>query len=216
MKVIIMSVTALIGLSVLSGPQIVSTPTCIYIRPERTHLWSTLTSSDVTLKIDYPDGATSARLDIIPAKGRTVSYSNITGPSVDVRLPPAVSPKTETVYTFALTFDNGVTRMAKVGYIYMGEDAGSDVGSTRLIGPKTQEWNQVDGSAVLPVPYGTSEVVINGKGIDTGFGGAAGWYFLAKPNLLSRDVTEVAISTSEGDYSASLLKIMYGLSILIR
>ena len=206
---------AMATLPLFSG-EIMSSPTFVYVHPEKTHLWSTVASRSLSLNIDYPEGAASATLNVIPAKGQTISYVDVGDGQVGVELPPATSPETENVYTLDLTFDNGVRRVARIGHINMGANSGGNVGSTRAIGPRSTSWGEVYRSAVIPTPYGTTEVSINGEAVDTGFGGAAGWLFLDKPYFGPSGMSDIAIATADGDLNVLLRRIIRGLAVCVR
>ena len=200
----------------LLAGQIISSPTFVYVHPEKSHLWSTVTSQSLLLNIDYPEGATSATLNVIPAKGQPISYANIADGQVSVELPPATSLDTENVYAIDLTFDNGVRRVARIGHVNMGADADRNVGSTRAIGPKSAAWGEVYRSAVIPTPYGVTEVTVNGESVDAGFGGAAGWFFLDKPDFGPSGMSDIAMSTVNGDFNVRLRRIIKGLAVCVR
>ena len=128
-------------------------------------------------------------------------------------LPVPSSPETENVYDLTLTFDNGVTRTAKLGLIQgLSPDA---EGTTRCLAPAgSKVWNKVKGQAVLPIPYGMKTLKINGVDTDTGLDGAQGWYALGKiePN------ETVTLSGVAGDveYAASLLGGGAGLMMILK
>jgi hypothetical protein len=87
-------------------------------------------------------------------------------------------PDKENVYDLTLTFADGSVKTAKLGGI-SGFD-GSSEGTTRcLLSKNDQRWRTVKRSAVLPIPYGTGTVTVNGNATDTGLNGAAGWFLLA-------------------------------------
>ena len=147
--------------------------------------------------------------------GTTVSAMIASHPG-RVELPPATSLDTENVYAIDLTFDNGVRRVARIGHVNMGADADRNVGSTRAIGPKSAAWGEVYRSAVIPTPYGVTEVTVNGESVDAGFGGAAGWFFLDKPDFGPSGMSDIAMSTVNGDFNVRLRRIIKGLAVCVR
>jgi hypothetical protein len=180
-------VASLVGASMLAvaspGTEIESEETFVFLRPETSSFWNTATNSTMSLPIDYPNGATKAKLEVTGV-GYSKVYENITSDSFDIELPVPDSPQTENVYDLKLTFDNEATvRTAKLGLIQgLSPDA---EGATRCLAPaEGSVWNKVKYRAVLPIPYGTTSLVLQKNGgewkeLDTGLDGAQGWYALS-------------------------------------
>ena len=180
-------VASLVGAAMLSvaspGSEITSEETFVFLRPETSSFWNTATNSTMSLPIDYPNGATKAKLEVTGI-GYSKVYENITSDSFDIELPVPDSPQTENVYDLKLTFDNEATvRTAKLGLIQgLSPDA---EGATRCLAPaEGSVWNKVKYRAVLPIPYGTTELSMQTNGgewkeLDTGLNGAQGWYALS-------------------------------------
>ena len=149
-----------------------SDPTTILLQPERSSFWRTATNSTVELRIDYPDGATKADLTV---QGGTfaVRVPDITLGAYSVRFPEPVSPEAEDVYSLALAFDNGVTNTATLAVV-SGSGVAEPVATPVL--PPGRKWRKVGRNAVLPIPFGTTELVIDGEPVATGLDGAQGWY----------------------------------------
>ena len=180
-------VASLVGASLLAvaspGTEIESEETFVFLRPETSSFWNTATNSTMSLPIDYPNGATKAKLEVTGV-GYSKVYENITSDSFDIELPVPDSPQTENVYDLKLTFDNEATvRTAKLGLIQgLSPDA---EGATRCLAPaEGSVWNKVKYRAVLPIPYGTTSLSMQTNGgewkeLDTGLNGAQGWYALS-------------------------------------
>lgn len=158
-----------------------SSPAAVFLSPGQTHLWSTGCGSHFSVPIEYPDGATQASLKVTGDDGYSRTYAELTGGSVTVDLPAAVSPETENVYTLTLTFvGSDMVRTARLGAIF-GYD-GSETGHTRCIGPSdSRRWGKVRGSAVFPIPAGATSLTIGGKSVELDPDRSAGWYRYAAP-----------------------------------
>ena len=179
-------VASLVGASLLAvaspGTEIESEETFVFLRPETSSFWNTATNSTMSLPIDYPNGATKAKLEVTGV-GYSKVYENITSDSFDIELPVPDSPQTENVYDLKLTFDDGTVRTAKLGLI-QGLSPDSE-GATRCLAPaEGSVWEKVKYRAVLPIPYGTTSLSMQTNGgewkeIDTGLNGAQGWYALS-------------------------------------
>ena len=180
-------VASLVGASLLAvaspGTEIESEETFVFLRPETSSFWNTATNSTMSLPIDYPNGATKAKLEVTGV-GYSKVYENITSDSFDIELPVPDSPQTENVYDLKLTFDNeAIVRTAKLGLIQgLSPDA---EGATRCLAPaEGSVWEKVKYRAVLPIPYGTTSLSMQTNGgewkeLDTGLSGAQGWYALS-------------------------------------
>ena len=155
-----------------------SDPTFVSLRPEESSFWTTATNSTMALPVDYPRGATSATLRIT-GLGIDFTSSPVCRPcsSVSVALPPPSGRGAENVYDLSLSFDDGTVRTAKLGLI---EGLTSDSeGWTRCTTPKDgPKWNRFYTRAVLPIPYGTTSLTVDGDSVETGLGGAQGWFAL--------------------------------------
>ena len=179
-------VASLVGASLLAvaspGTEIESEETFVFLRPETSSFWNTATNSTMSLPIDYPNGATKAKLEV-KGIGYDKVYDGITSDSYELELPVPDSPQTENVYDLTLTFDDGTVRTAKLGLI-QGLSPDSE-GATRCLAPaEGSVWNKVKYRAVLPIPYGTTSLSMQTnsgewKELDTGLNGAQGWYALS-------------------------------------
>ena len=180
-----------------------SDETFVYLQPETSSFWRTATNSTVTLTIDFPAGATTATLDVRGLKHER-SYPNITGKSFDLHLPTPESPETENVYDLTLTFDDGTVRKASLGVV-QGISNGTE-GAARCLAPfEGATWNRMRGSAVLPIPYGTTafSVAVNGVARTVeGLDGAQGWYALG--GVRRDDSVSLALDVDGASHVATL------------
>ena len=148
----------------------------VFLRPETSSFWHTATNSTMTVPVDFPEGSSSARLTV-RGVGYLREYEGVTVPMFTFELPKPDKPEKENVYDLTLTFDDGTERTAKIGLI-QGLKSGPN-GSTRCLAPaEGNAWCRARKRAVLPIPYGTRAICVNGVETDTGLGGAQGWYAL--------------------------------------
>lgn len=185
---------------------LVSEPTPIIVVPEQTILWATATNSAVSLPIIFPAGATAATLTV---SGATYfqTYADLMPGSFDLTLPAATSHRNEDVYELSLAFNDPAhtVRTARLGVI-AGLDAGGR-GSTRCLAPAgTRDWRWLRSRALVMVPFGTTSLTmaINDEptaALDTGLGGAAGWYLL-QPGM--RGTVALALSVDGTDILSTL------------
>lgn len=207
----------LVGAAMVSvavpAAEITSEPTFVFLKPETSSFWNTATNNTMTVPIDYPAGATSAKL-AITGLGYQRDYLDITGvDEFSFELPTVTSPETENVYDLTLTFNDGTVRTAKLGLV-QGLSPDSE-GTTRCLAPAgSKVWKRVNGKAVLPIPYGMKTLKINGVDTDTGLDGAQGWYALGRIELNET----VTLSGVAGDveYAAELLGGLGGLILIFR
>ena len=214
-------VASLVGASLLAvaspGTEIESEETFVFLRPETSSFWNTATNSTMSLPIDYPNGATKAKLEVTGV-GYSKVYENITSDSFDIELPVPDSPQTENVYDLKLTFDNeAIARTAKLGLI-QGLSPDSE-GSTRCLAPSGGAvWNAVKKRAVLPIPYGTTSFTMSVNGSEmtdvvTGLNGAQGWYAF-KPT--TGDAVSFSLVANGLNYAATLLGQGDGFFVIVK
>ena len=147
--------------------------TFVFLRPDETPIWRTATNSTMRLEWMFPKGATSADLTI-EGLGYSQTISDIADEFCEVSLPEPAAPVEENVYTFTLSFDKGETKKAALGLVRGAGTGGVFIGTPCVVGARS--WERIGTRAVLPVPYGTTRLLLNGEAVDTGLGGAFGWY----------------------------------------
>ena len=157
-----------------------ASPAFVFLQPEKTALWRTGTGNSVSIPIPYPPGVEKSATLSVSGYRYSASYQ-IEGESsfvLTLPKPEENRPDKENVYSLTLTFADGSVKTASLGGI-AGFD-GSSEGTTRcLLSRDDLRWNTVKRSAVLPIPYGTETITVNGTETDTGLAGAAGWFLLA-------------------------------------
>lgn len=193
-----------------------SDPTFVFLRPETSSFWRTATSEEITVPVEFPEGAASATLRV-RGVGYEHEYADITADDLiesgfSFTLPKATSPDTENVYDLTLDFGNGVVRTAKIGVI-QGVLDGAE-GSTRCLVPSTSRvWARVNGSAVMPIPYGTESFTVNGEEV-AGLDGSQGWYAIG--GLGGGTSATLVLSANGTVYSASLIGGPCGIKVIVR
>ena len=214
-KTAAVAVTALVAASLFSAG-VTSEPSFVFLRPETSSFWRTAFDSEITVPVDFPEGADKATL-LVKGLGYEREYADITIADLGENgftftLPQAVSPETENVYELTLDFGNGVKRTAKIGLV-QGVWDGAE-GSTRCLAPSTSRaWAKVNGRAVMPVPYGTESFTVNGGEV-TGLDGAQGWYAIG--GLGGGASAALALSADGTVYTASLIGGPCGIKVIVR
>lgn len=192
---------ALTTLSV-GATELTSEPTFVFLRPETSSFWHTATNNTMTVPVDFPAGATSARLHVSGIRYNQ-TYENISEGEFTFELPPADSAETENVYDLSLSFDDAgnTVRTAKLGLVQgLSPDA---EGITRCIAPASNSlWQKAKRQAVLPIPYGTETITVNGVESPTGLDGAQGWFALP---IKAGSTTTLSIIANEITYATSIM-----------
>lgn len=199
----------------VGATELESEPTFVFLRPETSSFWHTATNNVMTVPVDFPPGATSARLYVSGVQ-YTRTYDGITADvnAFTFELPAADSSEKENVYDLALRFDDdaNTVRTAKLGLIKgLSPDA---EGTTRCLAPASGNlWGKASKKAVLPIPYGTTSLSVNGVETPTGLDGAQGWYALRiKPG----ELYSLSLIANEVTYVASILGGGAGMMIIMR
>ena len=157
-----------------------ASPAFVFLQPEKTALWRTGTGNSFSIAIPYPPGVEkSATLSVSGYRySATYPIEGVSSFVLTLPKPEENRPDKENVYSLVLTFADGSVKTASLGGI-AGFD-GSSQGTTRcLLSREDPGWATVKRSAVLPIPYGTETITVNGTETDTGLDGAAGWFLLA-------------------------------------
>ena len=212
MKTFLPTVSLSILLSVaLQAAEKSSSGTFVFLRPETSSFWHTATNSTMSVPVDFPKGAVSARLEV-SAPGYEKSYEIEESGMFEFSLPAAATPRDENVYDLTLVFNDNTERHARLALV-QGLAAGA-AGSTRCLAPDHgRRWSKVNNRAVMPVPYGVYDIFVNGSGKDTGLGGAQGWYAL---ELGSGESADVSLISGESSDAVSLLGAYDGLKIIAK
>ena len=176
--------------------------------PEKSFLWHTAPTGDFELRWVKPQGATSATL-AVTGPGYSQTYENLTGDSLLLSLPQAVSGDNETVYELVLTFDDTSVLQTSLGAV---ATIGSSSASTMAINDADRAWGRTMVPIVIPVPCGVDRFEIDGVQKDTGLDGYAGWYHLC---LAGNGPHALLAETSSRVFAAELLA-QNGFMVIIR
>lgn len=194
-----------------------SNPTAVFVNAGMSSFWHTATNAVITVPVEYPSGATSARI-VVSGSGYYQEYSDITAMTVDISLPPATSQETEDVYDLTLSFvGNDTERTARIGLV-RGYGAVGE-GTTRcLVNVSESKWRRVKGThAVLPVPYGAEFVSIDGVPTDAGLKGDQGWYSLQSGDRELPATVELSVNDGVEEYEGVVcFRPAGGMTILLR
>lgn len=153
-----------------------SNRTFVFLRPETSSFWHTATNSTMSVPVDFPKGASSATLRV-SALGYAKEYEISEACDFRLELPKPDAPGEENVYDLTLSFNDGTVRTAKLGLI-QGLADGAKGAARCLLSDGSRAWQKVRNRAVLPIPCGVDPVYIGGNAVETGLGGAQGWYAL--------------------------------------
>ena len=149
----------------------------VFVNPDTSSFWRTARSRSVTVPVDFPEGATTATLSVTGV-GYSANYVISAPGPYTFQLPEASTPAEENTYSLALSFDRGEGRTARLSLIAGLESGGA--GSTRCVSQENRNWGKSKSQQMtLPVPFGTTSLVVNGDAVDTGLGGAQGFFTLS-------------------------------------
>ena len=185
----------------------------VFLNADVTSFWRTATNRVIKVPVDMPVLATSARLTVAGAKYFR-EYSLSSSGDFEVELPVADSFNAENVYDLTLAFNDGTVRRAKLGLVQGYSDSGGEGASTRVLAPKGDaKWNVVKKRVVMPVPYGTTSLSVNGVEIEDAAANAQGWYALSGS---SGDAVTVSLQESGTLHEVSLAVYGLGHFVIIR
>ena len=159
--------------------ELVSDRMFVHVRPEMSSFWRTATSNVVELPVDMPKTAKSATLHV-EGIGYERTYPDLKEGVCMIELPEASSPARENVFSLTLTFDDGTERTATLGVIEGIRSAEEGCSTRCRLSGNGLTWRKSASRAVIPVPYGTVSISMQGGG-ETGTVAAeldrsAGWY----------------------------------------
>lgn len=204
---------AVVLLSAISSASGVSSkPAFVFLTPKTSSFWHTATNSTFAVPVDPPEGASSATLTVT-ASGYSKTYPDLPAGPFELTLPEPVSPQAENVYALTLAFDDGTVRTARLGVV---AGVGRTGASTRcLFDATSRKWRKTIDRAVLPIPYDTVSLTVDGDEItDFGLDGAQGWYALDGFEIgVTKDL---ALVGNDFAYTAELLGASPGFLLLFR
>ena len=191
----------------------------LFVRTERSFLWRTPTDAAPEISWTAPSTAVSATLSVRGFEGETTyDVSDVSTFRMEFETP--ASAETENVYDLTLTFDCGasnVVRRGQIGVVRGTGTFGAD-GASAGLRATDGDWAVLKARrAVLPVPAGTTEFTIDGTTVETGLGGAAGWYgwkkISPKPDRAPYVLT---LTAGEVEWTAGIVALAKGFSLIVR
>ena len=202
------------SLAAASALATASAPVTLVLDTADTSFWRTAIGTEIEVCWDGLDpAATSATLSVA---GRRFSLvlPDQAGTFASFSLPSPSSALEEDVYRIAVTFDTGTSFTQKVGRV-LGAAKASDVGHVAYRDASAAQWPRLTGStAVLPIPAGAQSITINGGApVDTGLGGARGWYLFGP---VATGEHHVSLSAAAGDTEATIISCGLGTVFLIQ
>ena len=149
----------------------------VFVNPDTSSFWRTARSQSVTVPVDFPEEATTATLSVAGV-GYSASYEIAAPGPYTFQLPEAATPAEENTYSLTLSFDCGESKTARLSLIAGQENGGA--GYTRCVSQSNRSWGKSKSQQMtLPVPFGTTSLVVNGDSVDTGLDGAQGFFTLS-------------------------------------
>ncbi len=221
-SILIACVTLMSATLPVAGPvfavSATSAPCVTWVDPASSLLWKTVAEMPVPVSVDWPDGAQAARLTAM-AGSKVLVTAEISDRAVSVYnlvLDLPMSEVDECIAELRLDFLDGesnvlsaYSRTAQVALV-----RGTCGNPFRCIadGAADRKWRSVEnGSAVVPVPDGTSALSLDGVSQD--FGTAPGWFGLAK---LNRGTHLLSNTTETSETTEALLSVSGGFQLTIR
>ena len=185
----------------------------VFLNADATSFWRTATNRVIKVPVDMPVLATSAKLTVCGVK-YVREYSIASSGDFEIDLPAADSIYSENVYELTLAFNDGTVQRAKLGLVQGYSDSAGEGASTRVLAPKGDaKWNIVKKRAVMPIPYGTASLSVNGTEVEDAAANAQGWYALT---AASGDTATVSLQANGVLHESSLAIYGLGPFVIIR
>ena len=190
----------------------------LFVDIGKTRLWRTSAQASPLIEWDTPSVAVSATLTVASLRGE--AEIDVTGrSSYQLTFDAPTSADSENVYDLVLTFDCGASNIVRRGQIgcVRGIAATGAAGAVADMRPQ-EGWDRLAARcAVLPVPAGAGALEIDGTAVDTGLGGAAGWYgWKGVLPKLERAPYVLSLESDSGTWQASVIAVARGLSLIVR
>lgn len=189
----------------LCASSAVSNRDVVFLNADATSFWRTATNNVVTVPVDMPVLATSAKL-AVQGVGYSQKYAITEPGDYEVTLPAVSSFEKENVYELTLHFNEGTERRTRIGLVQGYSAAGGEGAFTRVLAPKgDRKWNVVKKRAVMPIPCGTTSLSVNGVPIEEAAANAQGWHAIVG---MSGDT--VSLVLEENGFSHEVSAVVYG------
>lgn len=151
------------------GNSLESTDSLVFCNVDRTLFWKTATNNVFAVQSARTTYYTPEFVNVFGPKGISVQYE-VAGSEAVVAVSRPNDSTSESLYR--LQDENGVSVTLAV---VKGSVAGN---SAEIIcrSSKSQWRTPCDKTVLLPIPYGATELRLDGAIVDTGLDGGAGWY----------------------------------------
>lgn len=141
----------------------ISEPQMIFVDPDASLIWKTLTSERAEVPLFWPESAVSAKLTV--SSGTAVrSVFDLTPPTSLVRVIDGLPSDAlaEAVCDLVLEFFDANSQRLSTEVARLGFVRGTNGASFAFIPEGDATWGNVGRTAVLPIPDGTESVTVNG------------------------------------------------------
>jgi len=206
---------AVVSPCIMHASSVESNREIVFLNADATSFWRTATNRVIKVPVDMPVLATSAKLTVTGGGGKyRCEYPISSSGDVEIELPLADSLYAENVYDLTLAFNDGTVCKAKLGLVQGYSDSDGEGASTRVLAPKgDSKWNIVKKRAVMPIPYGTASLSVNGTEVEDAAANAQGWYALT---AASGDTATVSLQANGVLHESSLAIYGLGHFVIIR
>ena len=202
------------SLAAASALATASAPVTLVLDTTDTSLWRTAIGSAMEVCWDGLDAAASSATLSVVGRRFSLVLPDQSGTFASISLPPPSSPLEEDVYRITVTFDTGASFTQKVGRV-LGAAKAPAVGHVAYRDAVAAQGPRLTGgTAVLPVPAGTESISIDGVApVDTGLGGARGWYLFGP---VATGEHHVSLSAAAGDTEATIISCGLGTVFMLQ
>ena len=204
----------LASLAAASALATASAPVTLILDTTDTSFWRTVIGTETEVCWDGLDPAASSATLSVTGRRVSLVLPNQTGTYATFSLPSPSSAREEDVYRIAVTFDTGTTFTQKVGRV-LGSANSPHVGDVAFRNAASTRWPRLTGStAVLPIPAGAQSISVNGgTPVDTGLGGARGWYLFGP---VATGEYDVALATNAGGLEGTIISCALGTVLMLQ
>ena len=191
-----------------------SAPVTLILDTTDTSLWRTAIGTETEVCWDGLDSAAFFATLSVVGRRFSLVLPNQTGTYATFSLPAPSSALEEDVYRIAVTFNTGTSFTQKVGRV-LGSANSSHVGDVAFRNAASARWPRLTGStAVLPIPAGAQSISVNGGApVDTGLGGARGWYLFGP---VATGEYDVALVTDAGGPEGTIVSCALGTVLMLQ
>jgi len=196
------------------GVEASSAPTAVWVKPEESLQWKTVMSASAPVTLNWPDGATSARLTVT-TDGEVVGSATVSDTTAtEATVLPALLPSEyaqERVLEITVEYLDGSDEVLDSASARLGLVTGVAGNGTRLIPSASgKTWTSVERYAVLPIPEETTTFTVDSVAQNYE---APGWWDWRK---IRAGEHALALTAGGKNFSASLTGRCGGLVLVVR